>query len=41
MKYYPVFLDVQGRRCLVVGGGGVAQRKVRGLVEAGAQVTVI
>ncbi|MBF0497789.1 MAG: NAD(P)-dependent oxidoreductase, partial [Deltaproteobacteria bacterium] len=28
MKYYPMFLDLKGRRCLVVGGGQVAQRKV-------------
>ncbi len=34
-------LDVRDRRCLVVGGGGVALRKVQGLVEEGARVTVI
>jgi len=34
-------LDVAGRTCLVVGGGGVALRKVQGLVEEGARVTVV
>jgi siroheme synthase-like protein len=38
---YPVNLIVDGRRCLVVGGGRVAAHKVRGLVEAGARVTVV
>jgi precorrin-2 dehydrogenase / sirohydrochlorin ferrochelatase len=38
---YPVNLVVDGRRCLVVGGGRVALHKVRGLVEAGAAVTVV
>jgi siroheme synthase-like protein len=38
---YPVNLIVDGRRCLVVGGGPVAAHKVRGLVEAGARVTVV
>jgi siroheme synthase-like protein len=38
---YPVNLIVHGRRCLVVGGGPVALHKVRGLVEAGARVTVV
>jgi siroheme synthase-like protein len=38
---YPVNLIVDGRRCLVVGGGPVAAHKVRGLVEAGAHVTVV
>ncbi|MBW2526685.1 MAG: bifunctional precorrin-2 dehydrogenase/sirohydrochlorin ferrochelatase, partial [Deltaproteobacteria bacterium] len=38
---YPVMLNVRGERCLVVGGGGVALRKVEGLVEEGAEVTVV
>jgi siroheme synthase-like protein len=38
---YPVNLVVEGRPCLVVGGGRVALGKVRGLVEAGARVTVV
>jgi siroheme synthase-like protein len=38
---YPVNLVVDGRPCLVVGGGRVAVGKVRGLLEAGARVTVI
>jgi precorrin-2 dehydrogenase/sirohydrochlorin ferrochelatase len=41
MKYYPVFLHVAGRRCVVIGGGEVAQRKVESLVAAGARVTVV
>jgi len=41
VAYYPVSLDVAGRACLVVGGGRVAARKARGLLECGAQVTVI
>jgi siroheme synthase-like protein len=39
--YYPVSLDVEGRPCLVVGGGPVAARKARGLLDCGAVVTVI
>lgn len=38
---FPVMLDVEGRACLVVGGGAVAMRKIGGLVEAGARVTVV
>lgn len=40
-SYYPLFADVTGRRCLVVGGGLVAQRKVAGLLRCGAEVVVI
>jgi precorrin-2 dehydrogenase/sirohydrochlorin ferrochelatase len=39
--YYPAFLNIRDRRCVVIGGGEVALRKVRGLLECGAQVTVI
>lgn len=38
---YPVSLDIDGKLCLVVGGGRVAARKARGLLAAGAQVRVI
>lgn len=41
MKYYPIFLNLQKRLCIVVGGGQVAERKVRGLLQAGAVVKVI
>ncbi|MFA5079104.1 MAG: bifunctional precorrin-2 dehydrogenase/sirohydrochlorin ferrochelatase [Dehalococcoidia bacterium] len=40
-KYYPVYLNLQGRKCLVAGGGGVALRKVTALLEHGAEVTVV
>ena len=39
--YYPVFLNLQGRKCLVAGGGQVALRKAGALLEHGADVTVI
>jgi precorrin-2 dehydrogenase/sirohydrochlorin ferrochelatase len=38
---YPVGLVVAGKRCVVVGGGAVAARKVVGLVDAGADVVVV
>jgi len=38
---YPLELRLQGRRCVVVGGGQVAARKVRALVRAGADVRVV
>ena len=41
LKHYPVFLDLKDRPVLVVGAGKVALRKTRGLLEAGARVTVV
>src|SRR5574341_1255349 len=40
-EYYPIFLNIQGKKCVVVGGGSVAWRKVCGLKEARAKVTVV
>ena len=40
-RYYPIFLNVEGRVCLVVGGGAVAGRKAASLVECGARVRVV
>lgn len=39
--YYPAFLNLEGRRAVVIGGGKVAERKVLTLLKAGAEVTVI
>ncbi len=41
MKYYPVFLDIDGKPCIVVGGGEVAYRKIQRLLQCGARVRVI
>ncbi|HDK81611.1 MAG TPA: bifunctional precorrin-2 dehydrogenase/sirohydrochlorin ferrochelatase [Nitrospirae bacterium] len=41
MRYYPAFLDLSDRKAVVVGGGKVAERKVRSLVKAGALVEVV
>jgi len=39
--YYPVYLSLRCRKCLVVGGGNVAERKVKSLLECGANVWVV
>lgn len=41
MKYYPAYLDLKDKKAVVVGGGSVAERKVRLLIHAGASVTLI
>jgi uroporphyrin-III C-methyltransferase/precorrin-2 dehydrogenase/sirohydrochlorin ferrochelatase len=41
MDFLPIFLDVRGQPCLVVGGGDVAARKSTLLLRAGARVTVV
>jgi siroheme synthase-like protein len=40
-RYYMACLDLEGRSCLVVGGGSVALEKARGLLDCGARVTVV
>ncbi|MDO8749995.1 MAG: bifunctional precorrin-2 dehydrogenase/sirohydrochlorin ferrochelatase [Dehalococcoidia bacterium] len=40
-SYYPVYLNLKGRRCVIIGGGAEAERKVNGLLECSALVTVI
>src|SRR5438445_656842 len=41
MGYYPIFIELTERCCLVIGGGAVAERKVDELLAVGAHVTVI
>ena len=41
MDLYPIHLNLQGRRCLLVGGGAVAARKAAGLKAAGADVFLV
>jgi uroporphyrin-III C-methyltransferase / precorrin-2 dehydrogenase / sirohydrochlorin ferrochelatase len=41
MDYLPIFLDVKGKKCLVVGGGEVSFRKTSFLLQAGAIVTIV
>lgn len=40
-RYYPVFLNVRGRRVLVVGGGSVAAQKMKALLDTGALVRLV
>lgn len=41
MSFFPISLQMTGRRCLVIGGGPVAERKIASLLDAGAEVTVV
>jgi precorrin-2 dehydrogenase/sirohydrochlorin ferrochelatase len=41
VRYYPIFLNVENRTCLVVGGGEVGMRKVKTLLSCGARVGVV
>jgi uroporphyrin-III C-methyltransferase/precorrin-2 dehydrogenase/sirohydrochlorin ferrochelatase len=41
MHYFPVFLDLKSKRCVVIGGGAVAERKTANLLKAGADVILI
>lgn len=41
MRYFPINLDIRGRRVVVVGGGTVSARKCLSLLDAGARITVI
>jgi len=40
-RYYPIFLDLEGKPVIVIGGGNVACEKVAGLRKAGARITVV
>ncbi|MBI5212624.1 MAG: bifunctional precorrin-2 dehydrogenase/sirohydrochlorin ferrochelatase [Nitrospirae bacterium] len=41
VNYYPAFINLFGKRCVVVGGGKVAERKVMSLLRCGAHVKII
>ncbi|KAF0218378.1 MAG: precorrin-2 dehydrogenase / sirohydrochlorin [Geobacteraceae bacterium] len=41
MRYFPINLNIRGKRAVIIGGGSVAERKCLSLIQAGAQVTVI
>ncbi len=41
MSYYPIFLDLQGKTALVVGGGAVAERKIETLLGFGASICIV
>jgi precorrin-2 dehydrogenase / sirohydrochlorin ferrochelatase len=40
-SYYPLFLNLSRRLCVIIGGGRVAERKARGLVKAGARLKIV
>ena len=40
-KYYPAFIDVSNRICIVIGGGDIGRDKVEKLIDCGASVRVI
>ena len=40
-RLFPMFLNLKGKRCLIIGGGLVAYRKLKSLIECGAEVTMV
>ncbi|EKE04026.1 MAG: siroheme synthase [uncultured bacterium] len=40
-RYYPIMINIADKKCIIVGGGNVASRKVKSLLEYGAKITVI
>lgn len=40
MYYYPIFLNITGKKCVVIGGGNVAERRIKELIKCGATVHV-
>ena len=40
-SYYPVYLNLKGRRCVIVGGGTVAEGKISRLLDSGADICVV
>lgn len=41
MPYYPVFVELEGKKIVVIGGGNVAQRKISTFLEYGAKVSIV
>lgn len=41
MDYFPIFCNLKGKRCLIVGGGQVATHKAKGLLAAGAELRLV
>lgn len=41
LPYFPVFINLNGKKCVVVGGGKVAERKILLLITSGADITVV
>ena len=40
-EYYPVYLNLSGKRCVIFGGGTIAEGKIKALRQSGAQITII
>ncbi len=40
-SYYPVYLNLRGRRCVIIGGGAVAEGKIARLLDSGAEIRVV
>ena len=40
-SYYPVYLNLRGRRCVIIGGGTVAEGKIARLLDSGARIFVV